>query len=30
MGSELSPTFYDKLQKHLESGVPLKDMAFRE
>lgn len=30
MGTELSPTFYDKLQKHLESGVPLKDMAFRE
>lgn len=30
MGTELSPKFYDLLQKHLETGVPVADMAFSE
>lgn len=30
MGSELSAKFYDLLQKHLETGVPVSDMAFSE
>lgn len=28
MGTDLSPKFYDVLQKHLENGQPLKDMNF--
>lgn len=30
MGSSLSPKFYDLLQKHLDTGVPVADMAFSE
>lgn len=30
MGTELSTKFYDLLQKHLETGVPVVDMAFSE
>ena len=28
MGTDLSPKFYDVLQKHLENGQPIKDMNF--
>ena len=28
MGTELTPKFYDTLQKHIENGVPLECMAF--
>ena len=28
MGTELSPKFYDLLQKHLDTGVPVENMAF--